>query len=122
MTMKKVIVSVACCALIAPLAFAKDPKQNRQASAAMEQGVTVSAPNVTTAVESGEAASYQPSKTLVIRETAARDPGRYVLEGPNHILNSKGEIVRTKIGPGTRVRVHFASANGVRTIDHVVVD
>ena len=116
MTTNKVIVGVACCALIAPLAFAKERKT------AAEKGVTVSAPNIATAVESGEAASYQPSKTLVVFATGSKDSLRNVLAGANHVLNQQGELVRTKIGPGTRVRVYFASTNGVRTIDHVVVD
>jgi hypothetical protein len=46
----------------------------------------------------------------------------YVLNGRGRVVNSKGEIIRTKIRPGARVHVYFASTAGVRTIDHVVVD
>jgi hypothetical protein len=116
--MKKVIVSIACCALIAPLAFGKDSKQK----AATEQGVTVTGTIVTTTVEEGAAASYQPARTLVVREDRSKETGRYVLNGHGLVVNKKGEIIRTAIKPGAHVRVFFASANGVRTIDHVVVD
>ena len=119
--MKKVIISsIACCAMIAPLAFAKSPKQ--KASTATEKGVTVTGTLVTTTVDEGEAASYQPAKTLVVRQDGSKDNRRYILNGRGHVLNKKGEIVRSAIRPGTHVRVYFASTGGVRTIDHVVVD
>jgi hypothetical protein len=119
--MKKTIVSIACCVLITPLAFAKESKQKKQNTTATEQGVTVTGTTVT-AVEGGAATSYQPTKTLVVSQDNPKDPGRYVLNGRGHVVNTKGEVIRTAIRPGTRVRVYFASTGGVRTIDHVVVD
>jgi hypothetical protein len=118
--MKKVIISIACCAMIAPLAFAQSSKQ--KTSTAAEKGVTVTGTIVTTTVEGGAAASYQPAKTLVVLEDASKDPGRYVLSGPGHIVNQKGEIIPTPIKPGTHVRVYFAGTGATRAIDHVVVD
>jgi len=119
--MKKTIVSIACCVLITPLAFAKESKQKKQNTIATEQGVTVTGTTVTT-VEGGAATSYQPAKTLVVSRDDPKDPGRYVLNGRGHVVNTKGEVIRTAIRPGTHVRVYFASTGGVRTIDHVVVD
>jgi hypothetical protein len=119
--MRKTIVSIACCVLITPLAFAKESKQKKQNTTHTEQGVTVTGTTVTTA-EGGAATSYQPTKTLVVCQDDPKDPGRYVLNGRGHIVNTKGEVIRTAIRPGTRVRVYFASTGGVRTIDHVVVD
>lgn len=116
---KKAIVIMASCALFAPLAFGQGSKQ--KSKTATEQGVTVTG-TIVTAVEEGSAANYQPPKTLVVREDRSNDAGRYVLNGPGHIVNKKGEIIQTTIKPGTHVRVFFASTNGVRTIDHVVVD
>ncbi len=112
---KKIIVSLACCALIAPLAFG----QGSKTATGVEQGVTVTGTSATTTVEGGEVARYQPAKTLVVYNEGA---GRYVLDGRGHVFNSKGEMVRTAIRPGTRVRVYFANNGGVRTLDHVVVD
>jgi hypothetical protein len=120
--MKKTIVSIACCVLITPLAFAKESKQKKQNTIRTEQGVTVTGTIVTTTINEGEAASYQPTKTLVVREDGSKDNRRYVLNGRGHVMNTKGEVIRTAIRPGTRVRVYFASTAGVRTIDHVVVD
>jgi len=116
--MIRVIVSIACCALIAPLASAS-PKQRTQTTTASEQGITVTGKTIIT-VDKGEAGSYQPQNTLLVHNV--KDPARYVLEGPGHVLNSKGEIVRTAVRPGASVHVFFASTGGVRTIDHVVVD
>jgi hypothetical protein len=119
--MKKTIISIACCALIAPLALAKDSKHKKDAATATEKGVTVTG-TLVTAVEGATAASYQPAKTLVVREDDSKDTRRYVLDGPGHIVNTKGEVIRTAIRPGAHVRVYFASTGGARTIDHVVID
>ena len=116
---KKAIVIIASCALFAPLAFGQGSRQKNKT--ATEQGVTVTGTIVTT-VEEGSAANYQPAKTLIVREDRAKETGRYVINGPGHIVNKKGEIIRTAIKPGAHVRVFFASTGGVRTIDHVVVD
>ena len=125
MSTKKIIVSVACCAsLVAPLALAKDSSKQKKMTIAtiVESGVTVSATIIDKTPEGGEAANYQPPNTLVVRRHGTKDAARYVLEGPGHIVNSKGEAVTSAVRPGTHVRVYFASTNGARTIDHVVVD
>ena len=111
---KKLIVSIACCALIAPLAFGRDSR-----TATVEQDITVTGTSPAITVKGGVAASYQPLKTLVVSNDG---PGRYVLDGPGHVFNSKGERVQTKIRPGAHVYVYFANNGGARTIDHVVVD
>jgi hypothetical protein len=113
--MKKVIISMACCAAIAPLAFGQDP----QKASGEERGVTVTAPSAAVKIEGGETARYQPPKTLVVQTEGS---GRYVLNGRGRVFNSKGEVVGTKVRPGTRVHVHFAGNGDGRTIDRVVVD
>jgi hypothetical protein len=126
-SMKKIIVSIACCALIAPLAFAKDQKgkNSKQTRAwhfafVTERPITITAANNGARVEGGAAASYQPAKTLVVRQDGS---GHYVLDGAGHVFNSKGELVRTAINPGTRMHVYFAKDDaGMQTIDRVVVD
>jgi len=114
MITKTVIISIACSALIAPLAFGQGSQ-----TAIVEKGVTVTATSPTTTVEGGQAASYQPPKTLVIRNEGG---GQYVLDGPGHVFNSKGEAVQTALRPGTHVHVYFANNAGVKTIDRVVLD
>ena len=117
--MLRVIVSIACCALIAPLAFAEGPKQRTPTATASEQGITVTGTTIVT-VDKCEAASYQPPNTLVVHNNADRH--RYVLYGTGHVLNSKGERIGMAVRPGASVHVFFASTGGVKTIDHVVVD
>src|SRR6476646_7623438 len=114
--MIRVIVSIACSALIVPLAFAEGPKRTATAS---EQGITVTGTTIIE-VDKCETASYQPPNTLVVRNSA--DPHRHVLYGSGHVLNSKGEQVGTTVRPGASVHVFFVDKGGVKTLDHVVVD
>ena len=116
--MKKIFVSLACCALIAPLALAKDSKQKKHTMGYMERGVTVTAPASLSRVALGEVAAYQPAGTLVVRQDG---PGRFVLDEPGHVFNRRGEIVNATLRPGTRVQVFFAGDGASKTIDHVVV-
>jgi hypothetical protein len=116
---KKTIVTLACCALIAPLAFAQTNSTHKRQTAT--ETVTVTGAIITATTEEGAAASYQPVKTLVVREDGSNNPGRYVLNGPGHVVNKAGEIVQTAIKPGTRVLVYYVNAGDARVVDHVVV-
>jgi hypothetical protein len=51
----------------------------------------------------------------------SQHPGRYVLNGPGHVVNKLGEVIQTAIKPGTRVRVYYANMGDLRMVDHVVV-
>src|SRR4051794_34099331 len=114
------IVSTACLALIAPLAFAGGTKQSKSmAYLSSAQGITVTGSTVLT-VDQARAASYQPPGMLIIHDDA--DPRTYVVSGPGHVFNSKGERVAINLRPGSSVRVVFSNAGGVKTIDHVLVD
>jgi hypothetical protein len=116
--MKNTIVILACCALIAPLASAKTPKKGTTT----EEAITVTGTVVNTTSEEGAVAKYQPARTLVVRQDRSNDPRKYVLDGPGHIVNSRGELVQTPIQPGTRVHVYYVNTGDSRVIDHVVVD
>ena len=116
--MKKTTVTLACL-LIAPMAFAQThSKRESHTTTATEQPITVTGTTIITS-EGGSEAIYQPLKTLVVNKGT---PGRYVLNGPGHVVNKNGEVIRTAIRPGTRVRVYYVSAGGLRTVDQVVVD
>jgi hypothetical protein len=125
--MKRIFVSLACCALIAPLALAKDPsgQKSKRVRAwhfafVSERPVTVTAPSATARVAGGAAADYHPANTLVVQQDGA---GRYVLDANGHLFNSKGEAIGTAVRAGTPVRVYFGTDDaGRQTIDHVVVD
>jgi hypothetical protein len=123
MIMKKLIVSLACCALVAPLAFGKDTKKMSKkathiAVLSSESAVTVTAPDNTKRMEYGEVSGYQPAGTVIVRQDGA---GRYVLDEPGRIVNRRGEIVSGQLRAGTRVRVFFTGDNGSKTLDHIVV-
>ena len=118
--MKKPIAVLVCCALLAPLAFAQ-PNEKKQAATTAEQ-ITVTGAVIKMTSEDGSAANYQPIKTLVVREDRSNAPGTYVLNGPGHVVNKKGEIVQTAIKPGTHVQIFYANVGDSRTVDHVVVD
>jgi len=117
--MKKIIVTLGCL-VIAPLAFAQ-PNSAEKKQATTTEPVEVTGAIIRTMIAEGAAASYQPSKTLVVREDNASDPGRYVLNGRGHVVNKAGEIIQTAIKPGTRVRVYYADMGDLRMIDRVVV-
>ena len=113
--MKKIIVTLACL-LVAQLAFGQPNSIDKKQTTT--EPVTVTGTIITT-TEQGSAAIYQPSKTLIVNKDT---PGRYVLDGPGHVLNKNGEVIRTAIKPGARVRIHYANQGSLRGVEHVVVD
>src|SRR6267142_7103301 len=119
---KKTIIILACGALIAPVAFAQTRSTHKkQTTAATEQPITVTGTIIKMTTGEGSAANYQPFKTLVVREDRSNTPGSYVLNGPGHVVNKNGEVIRTAIKPGTHVRIYYAQAGDLRMVDHVVV-
>ena len=115
--MKKTIVTIVC-TLVALLTFAQPGSKGTKTAT---ETITVTGTVIPSAIEEGAAASYQPAKTLVVREDNSNNASRYVLNGPGHVVNKLGEIIRTGIKPGTRVRVYYANMGDFRMIDHVVV-
>ena len=124
--MKKTIVTLACCALLAPLAFAQTSStgkgQKGQGATTTTEPITVTGTIISMTTEEGAAASYQPAKTLVVREDSSNNPGTYVIRGPGHVKNKAGEPIRTAIKPGTRVRVVYVNTGNSRVVDHVVIE
>ena len=118
--MKKIIVTLGC-VLIALMAFAQPSSTDKKQGATITEPVKVTGTIIRTLIEEGAAASYQPAKTLVVREDRSNNPGRYVLNGRGHVVNKAGEIIQTAIRPGARVRVYYADMGDLRMIDRVVV-
>jgi hypothetical protein len=116
--MKKAIVTLACL-LLAPLAFAQPSSTNKKQTTT--EPVTVTGAIIKMTVQDGAAASYQPLRTLVVREDKSNYPGRYVLDGPGRVVDKTGKVVQTAIKPGARVRVYYAHTSDFRAIDHVVL-
>jgi hypothetical protein len=120
--MKKRIVTLACCAVVAPLAFAQTGSKGTRQDATTTEPITVTGTIIKMTSEEGAAANYQPAKTLVVREDRSNTPGSYVLKGPGHVVNKNGEVIRTAIKPGTHVRVYYVNMGDSRVVDHVVVE
>ena len=120
--MKKPVAILICCALLAPLAFAQPGSNSTKQGESTTEAVTVTGTIIKMTTEDGSAANYQPFKTLVVREDRSNTPGSYVLSGPGHVVNKNGEVIRTAIKPGSRVRVYYANMGDLRMVDRVVVD
>jgi len=105
--------------LIAPLAFAQTSSTHKRQATTTEP-ITVTGTIIPTP-EEGAATAYQPAKTFVVREDKSNHPGRYVLNGPGHVVDKSGRVVQTAIKPGTRVLVYYISTGDLRMVDHVVV-
>ena len=118
--MKKIIITLGC-VLIAPLAFAQPSSTDKKQGTTTTEPVQVTGTIIRTMIEEGAAASYQPAKTLVVREDRSNNAARYVLNGRGHVVNKAGEIIQTAIKPGARVRVYYADMGDLRMIDRVVV-
>ena len=103
----------------APLAFAQTSSTHERQATTTEP-ITVTGTIIPTP-EEGAAAAYQPAKTLVVREDKSNYPGRYVLNGPGHVVDKSGRVVQTAIKPGTRVLVYYISTGDLHMVDHVVV-
>jgi hypothetical protein len=120
--MTKTIVTLACCALLAPLAFAQTGSKGTRQGTTTTEPITVTGTIIKTTTEEGAAANYQPFKTLVVREDRSNAPGNYVLNGPGHVVNKNGEVIKTAIKPGARVRVYYINVGDSRVVDHVVIE
>jgi len=116
--MKRIVITLAWL-LVAPLAFAQpDPTNKKQTTT---EPITVTGAVIKMTTEEGTATSYQPLRTLVVREDKSTYPGRYVLDGPGRVVDKAGRVVQTAIKPGARVRVYHANVGDLRTIDRVVL-
>src|SRR5438132_7712048 len=119
--MKKIIITLGC-VVIAPLAFAQPSSTDKKQNTTTTERIKVTGTIIRTTTEEGAAASYQPVKTLVVREDRSNNPGSYVLNGTGHVVNKAGRVVQTAIKPGTRVRVYYIDTGHSRVVDHVVVE
>jgi hypothetical protein len=119
---KKAIVALAY-VLVASLAFAQ-PTSERTRYYSTPTAVTNSERVIVTApiiqAQEGNAASYQPAGTLVVRTDSA-NPERFDSLGPGLVYDKFGRAVRGPIKPGARVVVFYANTGYARLVDHVVV-
>ena len=120
--MNRPIITLICCAALAPLAFAQPESNGKKQGATTTEAVTVTGTITKITSAEGSAANYQPVKTLVVREDSSNSPGTYVLNGRGHVVNKKGEAIQTAIKPGAKVHIYYAQVGDSRIVDRVVVD
>ena len=120
--MKNLFAILTCSALLTSLAFAQTGSKGTSKATSNTEAITVTGTIIKMTTGEGSAANYQPAKTLVVREDRSNTPGSYVLNGPGHVVNKNGEVIRTAIKPGAHVRVYYANIGDQRMVDHVVVD
>ena len=123
--MKNIVITLAWL-LLAPLAFAQPGSTNKKQTTA--EPITVTGGIIKMTAGEGSAASYQPLRTLVVREDNSKNTDRYVLNGFGHVVDKTGEVVQTAIKPGARLRGKHrnvpalaAHTSDSRAIDHVVL-
>src|SRR5438093_13676802 len=114
--LKKTIVILARGALIAPVAFAQTRSTHERQAATTTEAITVTGTVIKMTTEEGSAAKYQPVKTLVVLQDRSNTQGSYVLNGPGNVVNTNGELIRTAIKPGSRVRVYYAHLADLRQV------
>jgi hypothetical protein len=119
---RTIVVVLACFALIAPTAFAQTRSTPKRQATTSTEPITGTGTLIKITSEDGSAVNYQLVKTLVVRQDRSNIPGSYVLNGPGHVVNKAGEVIRTAIKPGTHVRIYYADMGDFRMVDHVVVD
>jgi hypothetical protein len=96
--MNKIIVTLGC-VLMAPLAFAQPSSTDKKQGTTTTEPVQVTGAVIRTMTEEGAATSYQPFKTLVVREDRSNNAGRYVLNGRGHVLNKAGKSSKPRSNP-----------------------
>src|SRR5947207_15218246 len=117
--MKTIILTLGC-VLIALLAFAQPGATDKKQGTTTTEPVQVTGTIIRTTTGEGAAASYQPGKTLVIREDSSNYPARYALNGRGIIMNKTRQIIKAPLRPATRIQDYYEDMADLRTIAYVL--
>ena len=116
--MKKSILTLAC-ALIAPLAFAQTSTTTVEKTKTNPvTGATTT--ETTTTYSAGAVTTYTPGKTIVVK--GDEGPVEFALKAPVRVVNAAGNVVKTAITPGQKVKVYYTGTGETRVVERVVVD
>src|SRR5436190_5601328 len=113
---KKTIVTLAC-ALIAPLAFAQTSTTTTEQTTTTQPTTTT---ETTTTNTAGTVTTYEPGKTIVVK--SGEGPVSFALGTTARIVNGAGNVVKSALKPGQRVRVYYTGTGDTRAVEHVVVE
>lgn len=114
--MKKSILTLAC-ALIAPLAFAQTSTTTVEKTNPVTGTTTT---ETTTTYSAGAVTTYTPGKTIVVKSDEG--PVAFALKAPVRVVNAAGNVVKTAITPGQKVKVYYTGTGDTRVVERVVVD
>ena len=115
--MKKTINTLACCALIAPSAFA-------QTRTTTTERKTTTQPTTRTETDSGMVTTtYEPGRIIVVGSESSPNTVSFALGKTVRYVNKAGrEIDAHLIKPGTRIHVYYGGTGETRLVNCVVVD
>jgi hypothetical protein len=114
--MRSILVSIVC-ALAAPFAFAQVSTTTTETTTS-EPVVTK---ETTTTYTAGVVNTYEPSKTIVVRDEHG-GPIKFALGTAARIVDGAGKIVTAPLRAGQRVRVYYSGTGDTRVVERVVVE
>ena len=117
--MKKSILTLAC-ALIAPLAFAQTGTTTTTETTKTNPVTGATTTETTTTYSSGAVTTYTPGKTIIVKSDEG--PVEFALKAPLRVVNAAGNVVKTAITPGQKVKVYYTGSGETRVVERVVVD
>ena len=117
MIVKRIMIALAC-ALTAPLAFAQTSTTTTEQTTTATQPTTTT--ETTTTYTAGTVTTYEPGKTIVVK--SGEGPVSFALGTTARIVNGAGNVVKSALKPGQRVRVYYTGTGDTRVVEHVVVE
>jgi ABC-type Fe3+-hydroxamate transport system substrate-binding protein len=116
--MKKTIITLAC-ALIAPLAFAQTGTTTTTETTKTNPVTGTTTTETTTTYSAGTVTTYQPEKIIVVK--GEEGPITFALKAPIRVVNAAGNVVKTVLTPGQKVKVYYTGTGETRVVERVVV-
>ena len=117
--MKKTIITLGC-ALIAPLAFAQTGTTTTTETTKTNPMTGTTTTETTTTYSAGTVSTYEPGKTIIVKSDEG--PVTFALKAPIRVVNAAGNVVKTALTPGQKVKVYYTGTGETRVVEHVVVD
>ena len=75
----------------------------------------------TTTYTSGVVNTYEPRKTIVVRDEH-EGPVSFALHAPVRIVDRAGHVVKRVLTPKDKVRVYYTGTGETRVVEHVEVE
>src|SRR5438094_8383030 len=102
-----------------PLAIAHTSTKTTEETTTSTQPTTTTQTTPTTTTE-GTVTTYEPGKTIVVK--SGEGPVSFALGTAARVVNGAGNVVKSALKPGQRVRVYYTGTGDTRAVEHVVVE